>query len=95
MYDEIDPAESDLWITAIRSDPTGYSLPAYGPWTSVEQAAARFAAWYHDEINDAPSPALCRRCGRLIDPLDQDGRQVHIRCRFPIPEGLTPPPRWR
>lgn len=99
MYEVPAADELAVWIAAVRANPSAYSLPSYelrAPRVTLERAGAMFATWYRDEINpDHPSPALCRRCGRIFDRDDRDGRQVHIRCRYPIPEGMPEPRGWR
>jgi hypothetical protein len=67
------------WLRAIRDDPHAYALPAYGPYVTPERAARYFAAWAEDERNGVPSPALCRRCGRMLRPL-RASQQLHLGC---------------
>lgn len=100
MYDDLDPAELAVWIDLIHRQPAGFGLPAYelrAPRVALKRRAAMFATWYRDAMNpDHPSPQLCRRCGVSITRADQeDGRQVHLRCRFPLPDGYPPPRLWR
>jgi hypothetical protein len=59
------PVDVQRWAETIRADPDAYRLPAFGPWMTPERAAACFAAGPADELTGQPSPALCRRCGRV------------------------------
>lgn len=79
-----------LWVAAIETDPVIYGLPAYGPWTSVDQAARLFATWARDEAAGRPAPALCRRCGLLLRAvhLDDPHQQLHPWCTPPLPADL-------
>ena len=76
------PPEVDIqrWVAAIEADPALYRLPAYeSPAVTVERAARYFAAWAEDERNGVPSPALCRRCGRMLRPV-RPAQRLHLGC---------------
>jgi hypothetical protein len=70
------------WAEAIRQRPELYRLGHFGPYVSVERAAAYFAEWERAELAGEPRPALCRRCGRLLrdDDIARPHIQTHIQC---------------
>lgn len=80
----------ERWRRAIESDPASYLLTAYGPWMTPERAAAYWARWQADEEAGAPSPALCRRCGKVLRPITiyRRGQQLHAYC---TPTGFVRP----
>jgi hypothetical protein len=66
-------------------------LPKYGLW-SVDKAAALFARWAADEIGGANPPALCRRCGRVLDERHTPSQQLHAAtCAPPFWPHPAPP----
>jgi hypothetical protein len=83
-----EPDDVAVWLAAIRADPGAYRLPAYEP-ISAERAAGLFAVWAADEARGAPTPPLCRRCGRVLAVRDRRGQQLHVGCRPPPPPGTA------
>ena len=57
-----------------------------------ERAAAYVAAWSADELAGQPSPALCRRCGRVLSHyvITRPGQQLHYLCQPSTCGGRTP-----
>jgi hypothetical protein len=84
------PSVEDVarWAETIRKCPEAYRLPAYGRWVTVEQAARYFATWAEDEAAGEPSPALCRRCGKLLRVTSRPSQQLHDWCQEPLNELL-------
>jgi hypothetical protein len=79
------------WVEAINARPELYLLPRYGPYVSVEHTAEYFAAWAADQLAGIPSPALCRRCGRLLRVGYTPSSQLHADCE-PTPWWPYPAP---
>jgi hypothetical protein len=79
------------WVAAINAQPGLYLLPSYGPYVSVEHTAEYFAAWAADQLAGVPSPALCRRCGRLLRVGYAPSSQLHADCE-PTPWWPHPAP---
>jgi hypothetical protein len=80
------------WMKAIMADPANYRLPAYEPpHVTIKRAAEYFARWSADDLAGVASPALCRRCGRVLRPL-RASQQLHLGCE-PSASWPYPAPR--
>ncbi len=73
------------WVRAINARPALYRLNHYGPSLTTERTAELFARWAAAEAGGESTPALCRRCGRILRETFRPHQQLHVRCWPPEP----------